>query len=42
MDIACRMKMTVLDLPAARIRGDEGRLRNALEREPEFGVREGF
>ncbi|MBN2163096.1 MAG: RtcB family protein [Pontiellaceae bacterium] len=42
MDIACRMKMTVLDLPVSAIRGEEGRLRNALERETEFGVGGGF
>ncbi|WP_372807612.1 RtcB family protein [Pontiella sp.] len=42
MDIACRMKMTVLDLPVSHIRGEEGRLRNALERETEFGVGAGF
>jgi tRNA-splicing ligase RtcB len=42
MDIACRMKMTVLDLPVSHIRGEEGRLRNALERETEFGMGSGF
>ncbi|WP_222846988.1 RtcB family protein [Pontiella desulfatans] len=42
MDIACRMKMTVMDLPVSHIRGEEGRLRNALERETEFGVGAGF
>ena len=42
MDIACRMKLTVLDLPVSHIRGEEGRLRNALERETEFGVGAGF
>lgn len=42
MDIACRMKMTVLDIPVTHIRGEEGRLRNALERETEFGVGSGF
>jgi tRNA-splicing ligase RtcB len=42
MDIACRMKMTVLDLPVSHIRGEEERLRNALERETEFGVGAGF
>jgi tRNA-splicing ligase RtcB len=38
MDIACRMKMTVLDMPVSAIRGSEGRLRNVLERETRFGV----
>ena len=42
MDIACRMKMTVLDLPVSHIRGEEGRLKNALERETEFGMGAGF
>jgi tRNA-splicing ligase RtcB len=42
MDIACRMKMTVLDMPASMIRGAEGRLRNVLERETRFGVGAGF
>jgi tRNA-splicing ligase RtcB len=32
------MKMTVLDLPVSEIRGAEGHLRNALERETRFGV----
>ena len=30
MDIACRMKLSVLDMPASMIRGAEGRLRNVL------------
>ena len=38
MDIACRMKMTVLDMPPSAIRGEEGRLRNVLERETSFGI----
>jgi len=42
MDIACRMKMTVLDMPVSAIRGEEGRLRNALESETCFGVGAGF
>lgn len=42
MDIACRMKMTVLDLPVSAIRGQEGRLRNALEEETRFGLGAGF
>jgi tRNA-splicing ligase RtcB len=42
MDIACRMKMTVLDIPVSHIRGEEDRLRNALERETEFGTGAGF
>jgi tRNA-splicing ligase RtcB len=42
MDIACRMKMTVLDLPVSAIRGQEGRLRNVIEKATAFGVGEGF
>ena len=38
MDIACRMKMTVLDLPVSHLNGQFEKLRNALERETEFGV----
>jgi tRNA-splicing ligase RtcB len=42
MDIACRMKMTVLDLPVSRIRGDEGKLRNIIEDQTAFGMGSGF
>lgn len=42
MDIACRMKMTVLDMPVSYIRGHEGRLRNILNEETRFGVGAGF
>ena len=42
MDIACRMKMTVLDLPPSAITGQQGRLRGALARETCFGVGVGF
>jgi tRNA-splicing ligase RtcB len=38
MDIACRMKMTVLDMPVSMIRGAEGRLRKAIKAETRFGV----
>jgi tRNA-splicing ligase RtcB len=38
MDIACRMKLTVLDLPVSAIRGSEGRLRNVLAEATRFGV----
>ncbi len=38
MDIACRMKMTVLDLPVSALTGQAERLRNALLRETVFGV----
>ncbi len=42
MDIACRMKMSVLDMPVSSIRGQEGRLRNAVEKATSFGVGGGF
>ncbi|MBX7258065.1 MAG: RtcB family protein [Candidatus Hydrogenedentes bacterium] len=38
VDIACRMKMTVLDLPPHALTGQTDRLKNALERETQFGV----
>lgn len=38
MDIACRMRMTVLDLPETALAGQHQRLRNALVRETNFGV----
>jgi tRNA-splicing ligase RtcB len=42
MDIACRMKMTVLDMPTSTIRGEEGFLRKVLDQETRFGVGAGF
>lgn len=38
VDIACRMKMTVLDLPVSALADNQDRLRNALQRETRFGV----
>ncbi len=38
MDIACRMKLTVLDLPPADIHGREERLIRILEKATRFGV----
>ncbi len=38
MDIACRMKLSVLDLPVSAIDGQTDRLKNALQRETCFGV----
>jgi tRNA-splicing ligase RtcB len=38
VDIACRMKMTVLDLPVRALSEDQPRLANAIERETRFGV----
>lgn len=42
VDIACRMKMSVLDMPVSAIRGEEGRLRKALGEGTSFGVGGGF
>src|SRR5919198_442941 len=38
VDIACRMKMTVLDLPVSALDNDRKRLTRALESETRFGV----
>lgn len=38
VDIACRMKLSILDLPAHALRGQPDRLRNALTEETRFGV----
>src|SRR5687768_4616603 len=38
VDIACRMKMSVLDLPLSSLADDPGRLTRALERETQFGM----
>jgi tRNA-splicing ligase RtcB len=38
MDIACRMKMTVLDLPVDALERDQKRFTRALETETRFGV----
>jgi len=42
VDIACRMKMTVLDLPVTALSDDRTRLTHALERETRFGVGASF
>src|SRR6476660_2201198 len=42
VDIACRMKLTVLDLPAAAVADDRRRLTQALERETRFGMGASF
>jgi tRNA-splicing ligase RtcB len=42
VDIACRMKMTVLDLPVAAIDDDRDRLTRAIERETRFGMGASF
>jgi tRNA-splicing ligase RtcB (3'-phosphate/5'-hydroxy nucleic acid ligase) len=38
VDIACRMKMSVLDMPGRTLQSDRERLIHALERETKFGV----
>ena len=38
VDIACRMKMTVLDVPLAALDQDQARFRKALEQETRFGI----
>src|SRR5918996_6475325 len=38
VDIACRMKMTVLDLPPDTLSDEKSRLIGALERETRFGM----
>ena len=38
VDIACRMKMTVLDLPVTALEDDKSRLTKTLERETRFGI----
>lgn len=38
VDIACRMKLTVLDLPVSAITGQRDRLADAIEQETRFGV----
>jgi tRNA-splicing ligase RtcB len=42
VDIACRMKLTVLDLHPNVIRGEQKRLVNAIEAETRFGVGANF
>lgn len=42
VDIACRMKMTVLDLPVNALAGQKDRLEKALEAETRFGIGSSF
>ena len=42
VDIACRMKLTVLDLPVSALSDDQSRLTRALERETRFGIGASF
>src|SRR5256884_196379 len=42
VDIACRMKLTVLDLPVNALADDKPRLTRALERETRFGIGASF
>lgn len=42
VDIACRVRLTVFDQPAAQIAGQQDRLEKILERETLFGVGQGW
>jgi tRNA-splicing ligase RtcB len=42
VDIACRMKMTVLDLPVNALADDKSRLTRALQQETRFGIGAAF
>jgi tRNA-splicing ligase RtcB len=42
VDIACRMKMTVLDIPACELERHQDRLTRAIEAETRFGVGANF
>src|SRR5437773_2509458 len=42
VDIACRMKLSVLDLPVNALVEDQARLTRALERETRFGMGASF
>jgi tRNA-splicing ligase RtcB len=42
VDIACRMKLSVYDIPPALIEADPERLKRAIERETRFGVGAAF
>jgi tRNA-splicing ligase RtcB len=42
VDIACRMKLTVLDLPVTALADDRSRLTRALESETRFGIGASF
>jgi tRNA-splicing ligase RtcB len=42
VDIACRMKLTVLDLPVGFLRSEQERLARALEEETRFGMGANF
>lgn len=42
VDIACRMKLSVLDMPVSALESQPDRLRGAIERETQFGVGASF
>lgn len=42
VDIACRMKLSVLDMPLHTLRGEQKRLSNAIEHETRFGIGANF
>lgn len=42
VDIACRVKMTILDMPVGALAGQRDRLKKTLERETRFGIGAAF
>ncbi len=42
VDIACRMKLTVLDMPLHTLKGEQKRLINTIEQETRFGMGSAF
>lgn len=42
VDIACRMKLTVLDMPVWALKGEKNRLVNVIEAETRFGIGAAF
>ncbi len=42
VDIACRMKLSVFDLPVSALKGEKQRLINAIKHETRFGIGAGF
>ncbi|MCH2174288.1 MAG: RtcB family protein [Lentisphaeria bacterium] len=42
VDIACRMKMTILDMPVSYISGKKDKLKNVIEEETRFGMGASF
>ncbi len=42
VDIACRMKLSVYDMPVSALKGEKQRLINAIKHETRFGIGAGF